>query len=663
MSVSVWAQESMYDEGVDTEITKEDISEDLLLWAQNTALKLKDAKVRLREIEQAEKREFLLSVIRESVQEAQDFPQLLLMRFTLNRALTLADIFQDHDEGMVVNLVLMPAVNQAIALYENADLPFLEEGLKDVPDTAFKPPAYAAFTKANITYLLTLSNVHRSFVGQFEILKNAVVWVAKDMKRSSATNRNPVNANLILDLKNLYTEHENIQPEEISYVINNKFRKMLLKVYEKMKVEANAADIPSFMIYFTPKSRDSFSQASSEKVPRQDSQPSLWQRWVKALNQPPIAKDYSQTQLVGATLSTGAGVLVPKDTQDQEPTQPYAMIGMDVVRYQNPETGTDAYFVRGDWRYGEGEFIREKIKIAGARWVDDESGFGVFANIVDFERDNLRNIERNSIGNLGVALHYEPFENKNIALDVNAYWSPMESENNLQLNHFNLGNASDSWKENMKLKEQEHYDQETESIRASQENADFLVRERGATIYRQGDGRDIVTPAGWRQGYGFPILTEGDRTTLGGNTQLSEKEFSAFTVDADLTMRGQFSTKDFKLGLGTTVSQMQFDDYDGRYPAVHSDQFKNQLRLQNYHAQFELRLTDETRTYKRYGSDRIYINNFDKKPINFGPVFVLSYELEDNGLGRNMANYYNPDFAKTLPEATEVWQAYIKWNW
>ena len=222
------AEESIFDEGAETVITPQDIGEDVKLWAQNTALKLKRILQRIKKLTIAEKRAALHQAIEESVTEAQGHRELLLMRFCLNRALKLESFFTAQDDALSVNYILLPAVKQAILLYEKADLPFLEAN-RDKPQGEIEPPPYASFTKANIGYFLTLVNMNKTLQSQFEILKLSVVWVAKDILRSPQTNRNPTNANLILELQSLFEELQNTPPQDVTFHLNNKIKTILLE--------------------------------------------------------------------------------------------------------------------------------------------------------------------------------------------------------------------------------------------------------------------------------------------------------------------------------------------------------------------------------------------------------------------------------------------------
>ena len=227
-------QDSIFNEGVDTTIRAEDIGDDVRMWAQNTALKLTKALEDIKSLSIPEKKEALVSVIQESVTEAKDKRELLLMRFMLNRALKLNEFYQNQSDALVLNYVLLPAVKKAILLYEESDLPFLEAN-KDKPESEIKPPAYAAFTKESIDFLLTASNMNKTLEGQFEILRASLVWVGNDLLRSSETKRNPINANLILDLKQKEEELKTISSP--TYQMNNSIRKLILKTKNEIVVE------------------------------------------------------------------------------------------------------------------------------------------------------------------------------------------------------------------------------------------------------------------------------------------------------------------------------------------------------------------------------------------------------------------------------------------
>ena len=240
------AAASIFDEGVDEAILPQDIGEDVRQWAQNTALKLQKLLTDLKELlSPAEKRVLLVKTIQESVLEAQGHRELLLMRFCLNRALALDGLFGEENT-LAVRQVLLPAVHEAIFLYEKADLPFLNAN-QDKAQEEIESPSYAAFTKASIGYLLNSSNLNKSLLNQFLILKYSIVWVAKDLLRSPQTKRNPVNSTLIVELQKRFEEIKDMAPEHMTYKLNNRMRKALLIAQEKIVIETKGKDILPFI--------------------------------------------------------------------------------------------------------------------------------------------------------------------------------------------------------------------------------------------------------------------------------------------------------------------------------------------------------------------------------------------------------------------------------
>ena len=167
---NLYAQEtppSVFDEGAETILHAEEITDDIRQWAQNTALRLKEFLQESKKLDTHQKRKAFVKILQESVVEAKDTRELLLMRFALNRALKLESLFSSDEDGdsLAVNYILIPSVKQAIFLYENADLPYLNANKDKTGE--IEPPPYAAFTKANIGFLLTASNMHKTLEGQF----------------------------------------------------------------------------------------------------------------------------------------------------------------------------------------------------------------------------------------------------------------------------------------------------------------------------------------------------------------------------------------------------------------------------------------------------------------------------------------------------------------
>ncbi len=242
----LFAQESpvsVFDEGVDTTINPEDIGDDVRLWAQNTALKFKKLLSQIKKLSVSDKRNIILQTIQESVSEAQGKRELLLMRFSLNRALRLEKEFVHDNDALVINHLLLPAVKQAILLYEQSDLPYLEAN-RGKPEGEIEPPIYATYTKSNIGYLLNASNLNKTLQGQFNILGLSAAWIGNDLLRSPKARRNSVNADTILRLQKLLEELKTITPSQITYALNNKLRTTLLEVAKDIVPESNTQITP-----------------------------------------------------------------------------------------------------------------------------------------------------------------------------------------------------------------------------------------------------------------------------------------------------------------------------------------------------------------------------------------------------------------------------------
>ncbi|MBI3016659.1 MAG: hypothetical protein HYY62_01460 [Deltaproteobacteria bacterium] len=230
----LWAQE-----GAEDFIDPRDIGEDVRQWAQNTSLKLKEVLRKSKKLNPEQKRNFLLYSIRESVEEAQGQAELLLMRFALNRALKLEGLFARQADELSMNYILLPAVKQAISLYERADLPYLEAN-KDKPAGEIEPPTYALFTKSNVGFLLTASNMNKTLEGQFHVLRYSVIWLTNDLLRSPKARRNPVNARIILEMQSLDQELQRVCERDITSQLNNRIRSALLESGSKIVVEGKS---------------------------------------------------------------------------------------------------------------------------------------------------------------------------------------------------------------------------------------------------------------------------------------------------------------------------------------------------------------------------------------------------------------------------------------
>ncbi len=220
-------------EGAEDTIDPRDIGEDVRQWAQNTALKLKEVLKKARALNAEQKRRYLLCAIRDSVQEAQGYAELLLMRFELNRALKLEGLFARQEDALISNYILLPSIKKAIALYEEADLPYLEAN-KGKPAGEIEPPYYAQFTKSNVGFLLTASTMNKEPIGQFYVLRYSVIWLTNDLLRSPKARRNQVNARIILDMQSLDQELKAVCERDITSQLNNRIRYALLDASKKI---------------------------------------------------------------------------------------------------------------------------------------------------------------------------------------------------------------------------------------------------------------------------------------------------------------------------------------------------------------------------------------------------------------------------------------------
>ena len=224
----LWAQE-----GAEDFIDPRDIGEDVRQWAQNTSLKLKEVLRKSKKLNPEQKRNFLLCSIRESVEEAQGQSELLLMRFALNRALKLEGLFARQADELSINYILLPAVKQAISLYERADLPYLEAN-KDKSKEEIEPPTYALFTKSNVGFLLTASNMNKTLDGQFHVLRYSIIWLTNDLLRSPKARRNQVNARIILEMQSLDQELQRVCERDMTSAFLNRIRTTLLEASRKI---------------------------------------------------------------------------------------------------------------------------------------------------------------------------------------------------------------------------------------------------------------------------------------------------------------------------------------------------------------------------------------------------------------------------------------------
>ena len=663
----LFAQDSIFDEGVDTTIRPEDITQDLYQWAQNTALKLKKVLEDMRNFDLPEKRAFLIKHIQESVEEAQNIRELLLMRFALNRALDLNKSFSDQDDELSVNYVLIPVIRQAIALYEREDLPYLtatlnQQNIQDIP-----VPSYAAFTKNNISYLLNISNLTPSYVSQFEILKNTIVWVVNDLLRSSETKRNPTNSTLILNLEELYFKYENTPIENIDYVLNNKIRSALLKTQHTMAIEKNAKEMPPFILYTAPNhTSDSTNSPFTHQLPEKPKEPGILQRIFEERS---IERRYEDISIEHLSIGAGLRQIQAESSQGKTETRNVLHIPLNILRVKHPNKG-EFYVLKSEFDMTQNqEFLQHNLKLLGGHylWNIDNGpiSLGPYANLVTFKRDELRNLEFGHWLELGLALNIQPFKNKRFFIHAKAYAHPSFNAQDSQyseLNHMNLPqDASPEWKEELKQLEAKHYNAETAAIKASEAKRDSLMATGEYYIYTELNGNQWVAHNGeryWRT-YGHKVLNDSDRTTLLKTDKINDfKEYGFMTLEMDAEWIKSIKRQDdLILQFGGRITNMHVDGYDNNtLPQVHRDRYSNKATETSSFFTLQYRLYD-------IGS-RDFLDSYnDSKLFNMGPVLVISYETLDNPLAKNLMSFFNPDAASHAITKTETWSMYVKFDW
>ena len=239
--------EDIYREGAPTEIREGDISKDYLYWAESVA---DDLKLLLKETEtytSDRRRNRLLLAIEDAVQRAQGYRELLLMRFTLNRALYFEKQFDPNEDELALNYVLIPAIKQALYLYEASDHPFLLEYFKSDLKEPVKLPPYIAYTQANIDWILSIKNMSKSLEKRFDILRSALIWVAMDITMSPEKRRAPTNARLFWKLKQKEELIREIPLDEASYLLNAELSDLLLEAKSALIPEDNAPKMKTFL--------------------------------------------------------------------------------------------------------------------------------------------------------------------------------------------------------------------------------------------------------------------------------------------------------------------------------------------------------------------------------------------------------------------------------
>src|SRR3989338_1221815 len=433
------------------------------------------------------------------------------MRFALNRALKLSFTFFESDDELIVHYILLPIIKKAIHIYERADLPYLTAN-QNKPTEEIGMPDYAAFSKAQIGYLLTVSNMNKSPEGQFEILKLALVWVTNDLLRSAETKRNPVNANLILNLKELYFKYEKLPTEEITYTVLNRIRALILKTYQDMAAEKGKIILP-FIIY-TPSQPDLVfeSQKKEEEQPKPKAEP------TPKIKAPPriITDHYAPEDVHMFRLGIGAGF------KNNEPILNISFRGFSIERgnFKNihGSQGVAGHVFKGDFDISNNkELDRQDIEVLGFQVpfipvLSPQVKIGPYFNFLDFQFDEAKKVRYIRWLNMGLASHIQPLPSKNFTININTYWAPHfnngDGEPRVKLNDFNLSDASTQWQAELKQKEQEHYDGQTAIIKASEDRAQYLL-DNGWTKEVSGSGTVwILSP----RGGGIRVLSDGDRT-------------------------------------------------------------------------------------------------------------------------------------------------------
>ncbi|HBQ20614.1 MAG: hypothetical protein A3D19_00840 [Deltaproteobacteria bacterium RIFCSPHIGHO2_02_FULL_38_15] len=661
----LFAQDSIFDEGVDTTIRPEDITQDLYQWAQNTALKLKKVLEDMRNFDLPEKRAFLIKHIQESVEEAQNIRELLLMRFALNRALDLNKSFSDQDDELSVNYVLIPVIRQAIALYEREDLPYLtatlnQQNIQDIP-----VPSYAAFTKNNISYLLNISNLTPSYVSQFEILKNTIVWVVNDLLRSSETKRNPINSTLILNLEELYFKYENTPIENIDYVLNNKIRSALLKTQHTMAIEKNAKEMPPFILYTPPNhTSDSTNSPFTHQLPEKPKEPGILQR---IFEKRVIEQKYSQNIVNGLSIGIGFGKIDAKNTEEKTEKQETVLhLPLEFAHYRDPRTGLEGYIIKSEFDITQGQFITQNTKILGGQylWESKSNGFwlGPYANLLTLKRDELRNLESKHWIEVGLAMNFQPFQNERFFIHAKVYGHPYdlyddENGNYLDLNHTDiLGNATSEWKTDLGRLNQDHYNSQTAGIQASEAKRDALLATGEYHISTEISGRQWVVPNSGR-GAMYKVSNDGDRNTLlapDGESNRFEK-YGFVTLEMTAEWIKSFRRQDdLILQFGGHLTNIHVDGYDNDLPQIYRNQYSNRATEKSTFFTLRYRLRD---------NESCYLDPRNAGPLNMGPVLVISYETLDNPLAKNLMSFFNPDAASRAITKTEQWSMYVQFSW
>ena len=670
---NLYAQEasSIFDEGVDTTIRAEDIGDDVRMWAQNTAIQLTKALRKVKQLSSDQKRKFLEEAIQESVEEAQTQRELLLMRFALNRALAINKFFDDTSSELAYQFVLIPSIKEAIALYNEADLPYLNANQdREIPTQEIGVPPYAAFTRANMHYLLNISNIHPSYKTQFELLRLSIVWMVNDILRSPQAKRNSTNANIILDLKKIYSKYENTPESDITYTLNNSLRAEILEAYKTLVVESNAAKIPAFMVYSAPNHPHENIEIAAPKPKEENS------LLTRMLAMKKDAKEYSATRYGYFNTGIGGGTYT-QTSDNEEKTQGMIALQFKVFHYETPEAGQEAYGAKGDFIRVGTEFPRQNIEILGAKWawpVSDHLALGPYIRILKRTRDNTRLTEDTRWLNAGINWQIQPFDSKKLTINIATYYVPDPKWGAVTLKHFTMGDVSEGWRNDLAAREAQYQDEWTQQIQSSQQRATQL-QGVGYRRYTDEQGREWIDVPGAGRENDHKILTDGDRNTLISQENMFERRRRAFVVEADARLVGSFKRyNDIALTLGGYYENMMMEDFKRNLPQTNAQIYKTRFENHGLHGTLEFRLWDSERKGINHYWDRPTYSyrdeeytwsapDYDKKDVTFGPTLVISYDMDDNQIGKNFVSYFNADRAKDIPSQTEVLQVYITFDW
>ena len=443
--------ESPLDEGVYTEIRPEDISDDLRLWAKDTKMQLERELKMIQKLSTTERKERLLSVIQSAIDDAQGLRDLLLMRFKLNRANYLAKIFETHSDDFVLDYILVPAAKQAMDLYEQADRPFLESATRQEPNELLLIPPYAAFTKADISQMLLLSELHQDITQRFEILRYAIIWVARDMLQSQKLRREPQNAGLITQLEALYLEMEAITPDAITPGLNSRLRDALEETRNKMLTEETKIKFLTLPQAISPEEgarllQESFQRIQSHAAHQNnhtDLSPSLWERstiWASRSffhiqEIPESGHDYYDERFVLKGISwfqIGYGFIKQESfNKEEKNTHAAPHLRMRVFTSGDGYIGTRVKGIDFNIDQGNQENSRIRLDVLSIQapkvtLFSDKLHLGPSFQLLSYEEDGSYQLETLRLLEVGFTATIGELKNEDTShqLHLNAYYTP-----------------------------------------------------------------------------------------------------------------------------------------------------------------------------------------------------------------------------------------------